>query len=363
MTKPDLNTIRFQIDEIDEQIQKLITERAYLAEKVAEAKYVEEENPAFYRPERETLVLRQVVERNQKIKSPLQDEVIARIFREIMSACLTVQKQLSVAFLGPEGTYSQAAVLKHFGHSIDTCPQQTIEDVFRAVDSGNAQYGVVPVENSTEGSINHGLDCFISSPLKICGEVELPIHHNLLSKDKDFTEITRVYAHQQSLAQCRIWLDTHLPTAERIAVSSNAEAAKRATIKKHSAAIAGKAAADIYQLDILVSHIENNANNVTRFAILGKEDVPQTGSDKTSLLLSTSNEAGSLYRLLQVFAENGVSMTRIESRPSRQGIWEYVFFIDIEGHIEDVPVKKALDVLQSHTTLFKHLGSYPRAVL
>jgi chorismate mutase/prephenate dehydratase len=363
MSTLDLNTVRSQIDEIDEEIQTLITKRAYLAEKVAEAKYVEEENPAFYRPERESIVLRQVIERNQKIRSPLQDDAIARIFREIMSACLTVQKQLSVAFLGPEGTYSQAAVLKHFGHSILTCSQQTIDDIFRAVESGNAQYGVVPVENSTEGAINQGLDCFISSPLRICGEVELPIHHNLLSKDKDFKEISRIYAHQQSLAQCRIWLDTHLPTAERIAVSSNAEAAKRATIKKHSAAIAGKAAADIYQLQIIVSHIENNVNNVTRFAILGKEDVPPTGCDKTSLLLSTSNEAGSLYRLLQIFAENGVSMTRIESRPSRQGIWEYVFFIDVEGHIEDTPVKNALETLKSHTTLFKHLGSYPRAVL
>jgi len=363
MTKPDLNTVRSQIDEIDEEIQKLITQRANLAENVAEAKYAEESDPVFYRPEREAFVLRQVIERNQQNSSPLKDETIARIFREIMSACLALQRQLAVAFLGPEGTYSQAAVLKHFGHAIIGKPQQTIDDVFRTVEAGNALYGVVPVENSTEGGVNHGLDCFVASPLKICGEVELPIHHNLLSNDDNLSDISRVYAHQQSLAQCRIWLDTYLPTAERVGVSSNAEAAKRAAGKKNCAAIAGKAAADIYELKILVSHIENNANNVTRFAILGKEDVPPTGNDKTSLLLSTSNEAGSLYRLLQVFAENGVSMSRIESRPSRQGIWEYVFFIDIEGHIEDIAVKKALSSLKSYTTLFKHLGSYPRAVL
>jgi len=363
MLKPDLNTVRSQIDEIDEEIQTLITKRARLAEKVAQAKYAEEKNPTFYRPEREATILRQVIERNQKNESPLQDDTIARIFREIMSACLALQKQLTVAFLGPEGTYSQAAVFKHFGHAVRVRPQQTIDDIFRAVEAGNAQYGVVPVENSTEGGVNHGLDCFIGSPLRICGEVELPIHHNLLSKNKNIKDISRVYAHQQSLAQCRIWLDTYLPTAERIAVSSNAEAARRAATKKASAAIAGKAAAEIYQLQILVSHIENNANNVTRFAIVGTEDVPISDCDKTSLLLSTSNEAGSLYRLLQIFAEHGVSMTRIESRPSHQGIWEYVFFIDIKGHIEDPIVEKALNELKSHTTLFKHLGSYPCAVL
>jgi len=360
MSNPDLKIVRSQIDEIDEEIQALITKRACLAEKVAEAKHAEEKNPNFYRPEREAAVLKQVMKRN---KGPLEDEVIARIFREIMSACLALQKQLTVAFLGPEGTYSQSAVLKHFGHAVQMRPQQTIDDIFRTVESGNAQYGVVPVENSTEGGVNHGLDCFVGSPLKICGEVELPIHHNLLSKNKNIEDISRIYAHQQSLAQCRIWLDTYLPTAERIAVSSNAEAAKRATNKKNSAAIAGKAAAEIYQLQILVSHIENNANNVTRFAILSTEDAPMSDCAKTSLLLSTSNESGALYRLLQIFAEHGVSMTRIESRPSHQGIWEYVFFIDIKGHIKDPSVEKALKELKSHTTLFKHLGSYPCAVL
>lgn len=360
MSTDNLATVRARIDELDAQIQDLITQRARLAEDVARAKYAQQQDPIFYRPEREAEVLRNVIARNQ---GPLSNETLTRIFREIMSDCLALQKPLKIAFLGPAGTYSQAAVVKHFGHTTQHLPLQTIEEVFREVEVGTAQYGVVPVENSTEGGVNQTLDCFIKSPLKISGEIELPIHHHLLSKTIDLKQITRIYAHQQSLAQCRGWLDNHLPTIECLAVNSNAEAARLAANEMGVAAIAGQTAADLYQLQIIASCIEDEVNNTTRFAVLGSQEVPPTGHDKTSLLLSSPNQPGALYHLLKPFADNQVSMTRIESRPSRQGIWEYVFFVDIEGHRQNPPVEKSFQALAKHTSFIKHLGSYPRAVL
>lgn len=359
MSTYNLTKVRAQIDELDSEIQSLITQRAHLAQAVARAKYAEEENPNFYRPEREAEVLRQVVARNQ---GPLPHRVLVQVFREIMSGCLALQKPLHIAFLGPEGTYSQAAVLKHFGHNVKTVLLQTIEEVFQAVEADSVQYGVVPIENSTEGGVNQTLDCFISTPLKICGEVELPIHHHLLSMANDLKQITRIYSHQQSLAQCRVWLNTHLPSVECIAVNSNAEAAQRATQEAKSAAIAGQEAANQYQLHILASHIEDHSNNTTRFAVLGAQTVPSTGCDKTSLLLSHANKPGALYHLLEPFSQQALNMTRIESRPSRQGMWQYVFFIDVEGHIQDTAVANALDTLKSRHAFVKHLGSYPRVV-
>jgi len=355
-----LDEIRQRIDAVDAEIQQLISERAALAQEVAQIKQAEQagEEVVFYRPEREAQVLRKVLERNQ---GPLPGEEMARLFREIMSACLALEQPLSVAFLGPEGTFTQAAALKHFGHSVRTCPLAAIDEVFREVEAGSAHFGVVPVENSTEGVINHTLDMFMRSSLTICGEVELRIHHHLIGRDRH--NIKKIYSHQQSLAQCREWLDAHLPEVERVAVSSNAEAVRRAASEEGSAAIAGETAAEIYDLPVLEAKIEDNPDNTTRFLVIGTQHVPPSGDDKTSLLVSTPNRPGALYRLLSPFERNGISMSRIESRPSRLANWEYVFFIDINGHVQDEAVARALETLKTDSPMFKVLGSYPKAVL
>lgn len=356
-----LQAVRTRIDELDEKLQALISERAECALKVARAKRAAGETNDFYRPEREAEVLRKVVARN---KGPLKDEEIARLFREIMSACLALQEPLKIAFLGPEGTFTQAAALKHFGHSIRTVPLAAIDEVFREVEAGATHYGVVPVENSTEGVINYTLDMLVHSPLKICGEVELRIHQHLMGTAEDIKSITRVYSHQQSLAQCREWLDANLPHAERVAVSSNAEAALHAKQEAGAAAIAGDTAAEMYQLKILASNIEDQPDNTTRFLVIGRQFAARSGSDKTSLLVSTHNRPGALYRLLEPLARHGISMTRIESRPARRGmLWDYVFFVDIEGHVQDEMVAKAIKELEENALLLKVLGSYPNAIL
>lgn len=355
-----LSLIRKRIDSIDEQIQTLINNRAQCAQEVAEVKQSATEDTVFYRPEREADILRRVQARNL---GPLGNEEMARLFREIISACLAMEQVLKIAFLGPEGTFTQAAALKHFGHSVDTVPLSAIDEVFREVESEAAHYGVVPIENSTEGVINHTLDMFINTNLKICGEVELRIHHHLLSTETELTAIKKVYSHQQSLGQCREWLDAHLSQAEYVSVSSNAEAAKMAASEKGCAAIASDTAAEIYALNILEAKIEDEPDNTTRFLIIGRQDVEPSQKNKTSLLLSTDNKAGALFSLLNPLVENKISMTRIESRPSHRGMWDYVFFIDIEGHVSDPIVAKALAQLEKQTALFKVLGSYPCAVL
>ena len=314
----------------------------------------------FYRPEREAEVLRMVQERNH---GPLDDETIAHLFRELMSACLALQEPMKIAYLGPEGTFTQAAALKHFGKSINTVSHGAIDEVFRDVEAGNAHYGVVPVENSTEGVVSHTLDMFMQSSLQINGEVELRIHHNLLSAASSLADINKVYSHQQSLAQCREWLDANLPHAERVAVSSNAEAAKRAAEQQGSAAIASDTAASIYDLTILAQNIEDEPDNTTRFLIIGRNPVEASGNDKTTLLVSIVNKLAALHELLAPFAANNVSLTRIESRPSRKGMWDYVFFIDIEGHRDNEAVKNALAALEKDAAMLKVLGSYPKAVL
>ena len=355
-----LNAIRERIDSIDEQIQDLINARAAAAAEVAHIKQQSGGEALYYRPEREAQVLRRVKERN---KGPLDAEEMARLFREIMSACLALEYPLKIAFLGPEGTFTQAAALKHFGHSVTTMPLGSISDVFQEVEAGNCQYGVVPVENSTEGVISHTLDMFFTSPLQICGEVTLRIHHNLLSNAPSLDAIEKLYSHQQSLAQCRGWLDRHLPNVERIAVGSNAEAAAIAREDPKAAAIASETAGEIYNLGVLAHNIEDEPGNTTRFLIIGRQEVPPSGEDKTSLLISTKNEAGGLHRLLEPLARHGVSMTRIESRPSRRGMWDYVFFIDVDGHKDEPHVAKALAALEKQAGMYKVLGSYPKAVL
>ncbi|WP_257275486.1 MULTISPECIES: prephenate dehydratase [unclassified Endozoicomonas] len=361
MTDDKLKGLRTKIDKLDQDILKLISERARCAQEVARVKQNEDAVAVFYRPEREAQVLRRVMERND---GPLDDEEMARLFREIMSACLALEEPVRVAFLGPEGTFTQQAAMKHFGHSAVSVPMAAIDEVFREVTAGAVRYGVVPVENSTEGVVSHTLDSFMDSSLKICGEVVLRIHqHLLVSENTRRDHITRIYSHAQSLAQCRKWLDAHWPMAERVAVSSNAEAAKRIKGEWNSAAIAGDMAADIYGLEKISEKIEDQPDNSTRFLIIGHQDVPPCGEDKTSIVVSMRNQSGALHSILEAFDVHDVDLTRVETRPSRTGIWNYVFFIDFEGHKDDPVIQKVLGKLADRVNDLRVLGSYPKGVL
>ena len=358
--KISLPELRERIDTVDRQIQDLIGERASYARQVGVAKGPLKQAIDYYRPEREAQVLRAVADRNQ---GPLSNEELVRVFRELMSACLAQQNPLKIAYLGPEGTFSQTAVQKHFGHSVIAIPMASIEEVFGEVENSNADFGVVPVENSTEGAVHHTFDMFLTTPLKICGEIELRVHQNLLSRATDMSHIERVYSHAQSLAQCRGWLRRNLPKAERIAVSSNAEAARRARNAEDAAAIAGLSAAQVYGLKVLAPNIEDRDDNTTRFMVLGRELFPPSGHDKTSLLLAVKDQPGALYQLLTPLAKHGISMTRIESRPARGAKWNYVFFIDVEGHIESGDLQAALADLGPVAAQLKVLGAYPAAIV
>ena len=355
-----LPQLRQKIDQIDQQILELLNQRANCAMEVAKTKIATGEKTTFYRPDREALVLRRIRELNP---GPLSGDTTVSFFREIMSACLALEKPLEVAFLGPEGTFTQQAAFKHFGHAAHTLPVATIHEIFNSVGIDHCQFGVVPVENSTEGVIAHTLDRFLTSPLKICGEVEVRVHQNLIGNVSDLSEIKQVLSHQQSLAQCRQWLDTYLPNAERVAISSNAEAVRLVQNRDDQVAIAGKVAADLYKLNMIEKNIEDEPNNTTRFMIIGKQEPESTGLDKTSLVLSIGNQSGALHKILEPFSKHGISMTHIESRPSRQGLWDYVFFIDINGHQDDANVAEALISLKQNVTLLNILGSYPKAVI
>lgn len=358
--KDPLADIRKRIDEIDTSIQTLVSERAQCAAKVAEIKQQQGETGHFYRPEREAQVLKAVKERN---KGPLSDKAIASIFREIMAACLALEKPLKVAFLGPEGTYTHSASIKHFGSHFEGEPVDNIEEVFRLVEADGANFGVVPVENSTEGVINHTLDLLMRSSLSISGEVELRIRHNLISSETELANIECVYSHQQSFAQCRLWLDKYLPNAQRIATNSNAEAVQMSREHKHSAAIAGMQASELYGVPVLKSNIEDEPDNTTRFVVIGKHHSPPSGNDRTSLLVFAHNRPGSLYGLLEPLAKRNISMSNIESRPSRKGVWEYVFFIDIDGHRDDENISQAIAEIEKASAMVTVLGSYPKAAL
>ena len=359
--RADLEAVRARIDAVDDGIHRLISERARLAQQVGISKSGDGRTVDFYRPEREAQVLRRARERNQ---GPLSDAEVLRLFREIMSACLAQQEPLKVAFLGPEGTFTQTALLTHFGHSVRALPLGSIDEVFHEVEAGSADFGVVPIENSTEGTVNHTLDRFLTSPLKICGEVELRIRHHLMGNMGSLSRIARVCSHPQSLAQCRGWLDEHLPGVEQVPVSSNAEGARRARDEKGSAAIAGETAAEVYGLKLLAAQIEDHADNSTRFLVLGRKLFAPSGEDRTTLLVSVrhTDSPGALHRLLAPLARHRVSMTRIESRPSRRRKWDYVFVIDLEGHADEPRVARALAALKRRTSLYRVLGSYPRAV-
>jgi len=358
---PGLGEIRKRIDDIDERIQSLINERARCARAVGDSKADVAGVAEYYRPEREADVLRRVLQRNE---GPLRNEEMLRLFREIMSACLAQQEPLKIGFLGPEGTFTQMAVLKHFGHSVRALPFHTIDEIFQEVESGAADFGVVPIENSTEGSVNNTLDMFLTSPLKIGGEIEMRIEQHLLGRITGLEAIERICAHEQSLAQCRGWLREYLPHVELIGVASNATGARRARDEAGTAANGGDAAAEVYDLSIMVNNIEDRSDNSTRFLVIGREVLTASGADKTTILVSTTGTggAGILHTLLQPFASNGVSMTRIESRPSRRKNWDYVFFIDLEGHAEESPLKEALAELKKNSSLFRLIGAYPKAV-
>jgi chorismate mutase/prephenate dehydratase len=357
MSADELQRLRESIDRVDDKLLEMLSERARLARAVGSLKVGQ-----AYRPEREAQVLLRVKERNP---GPLSGETMALLFREIMSACLAVERPITVAYLGPRGTFSERATVKHFGLAAEAMATASIDEVFRSVESGAADFGVVPVENSTEGAVGRSLDLMPQTPMKVCGEVIVRIHHNLMAKvaPKELGELKRVFSHGQSLGQCHEWLNSNLPHAERVAVASNAEAARRAAEEPQSAAVAGEMAAEHYGLTILAANIEDEPNNTTRFLILGDYQPKPSGRDKTSLILSARNRAGAVYEMLTPFATRGVSMTKFESRPSRVALWEYLFFVDIEGHRDDAQVAEALQEVGGIAGYIKVLGSYPVAVL
>jgi chorismate mutase/prephenate dehydratase len=359
-----LDQIRARIDAVDGELHALINERARLAQQVGISKHASGHTVDFYRPEREAQVLRMALERNREQRGPLRDEEILRLFREIMSACLAQQEPLKIGYLGPEGTFTQQAVLKHFGHSVRALALSSIEEVFHEVEAGDADFGVVPIENSSEGTVNNTLDMFLTSPLRVCGEIELRVHHNLMGRMTSLTDVARVCAHPQALAQCRGWLHENMPSVEKVPVSSNAEGARRARDEDGTAAIAAIAAAEVYGLNMLMPEIEDRPDNTTRFLVIGRKVFPASGLDKTTLLVSIAHTdaPGALFRLLEPFAQHAISMSRIESRPSRRRKWDYVFFIDLDGHSEVGPLAKALAEVRERASLFRILGSYPRAI-
>lgn len=357
----DLASVRERIDDVDRQLLALLNQRAAHARHVAQIKAAGNagEPTIYYRPEREAQLLARLREENQ---GPLPDAHVERLFREIISCCRAMEQPLTIACLGPAGTYTEAAAIKQFGQFAKMRALPSVSDVFREVESGAAQYGVVAVENSTEGMVKHTLDCFMSSLLRICAEVELPIHHALLAKrGAPASGLREICAHEQTLAQCRHWLDTHMPTLARRAVASNAEAARIAGEQAEVAAIASEAAADRYGLSVLHLNIEDQPDNKTRFFVVGDQAVEPSGRDRTSIMVATRNEPGALYRVLEPFHRHGISLSRIESRPSQTSSWNYVFFIDFEGHRSEPAIAAVLEELESVAADVKNLGSYPRA--
>jgi chorismate mutase / prephenate dehydratase len=352
-----LRVHREAIDALDREILARLSERAVHAKAIGDLK-TDSGAPA-YRPDREAQVLARLRELNP---GPLSDEAVIGVFRQVMSACLALEQRLRIAYLGPAGTFSHAAVSRRFGTFVEAIACATIDEIFRAGEGGRADFAVVPVENSTEGAVGRTLDLMYSTELSICGEIKLRVQQNLLSRETALERIAKVYSHAQSLAQCAQWLARHLPKADRVPVSSNAEAARLAAAEPGTAAIAGEIAASIYGLPVLVPHVEDEPNNTTRFWVLGRQAVPRSGRDETSLVMSAANRPGAVYALLEPLAKHGVSMSRIESRPAHTGLWEYLFYVDLVGHRDDPPVKAALDELASKAPFLKLLGSYPADV-
>jgi chorismate mutase/prephenate dehydratase len=349
-----LKALRARIDGIDDAILQLVSERAGIAQQVGRAKKGEK----IYRPEREAQIVRRLREANP---GPLADDIVERLIREIMSACRALEEATRVAYLGPAGTFTQQAVMKHFGHEVEALAEADIDACFHAVETGRADFAVVPVENSTEGAVGRTLDLIVASPLKICGEVMLPIHQTLMRKQASLEGVRRVYGHAQSLAQCQQWLSRHLPGAERISVVSNSEGARLAAAEPDAATLGSEAAAELYGLAVVQARVEDEASNTTRFLVLGQGDAAPSGRDKTSLVMSTKNEPGAVVKLLQPLAEAGISMSKLESRPARSSNWEYLFFVVCEGHRRDAKLAAALAEIGSRAAFLKILGSYPAA--
>ena len=348
-----LNKLRARIDAVDDELLELLNQRAALAQQIGHAK-----NGLKYRPEREAQVLRRLSDNN---RGPLPQQALTRLYVEIMSACRALEDGVSVAYLGPQGTFSEEAAIRQFGGNAQLQACNSIDEVFRQVEAGQIGYGVVPIENSTEGSIGRTHDLLLATPLKLCGEVLLPVHHCLMSKRGKSGSVKKVLAHAQSLAQCNGWLNQRLTTAKRVAVVSNAEAARLAAKDASAAAIASKTAAAVYGLKIIASNIEDEPQNTTRFVVIAAHDADPSGKDKTSLVMSTRNVPGAMHALLTPLAQHSVSMTRLESRPARTGRWEYMFYVDIEGHQRDAHVAQALQELREKAAFLKNLGSYPVA--
>lgn len=351
-----LEQLRTNIDTIDLKIVALLNERAKTAKLIGSAKT----DGSIYKPAREIEVLQNVTQASQK---SLPDTSLEIIYREIIAACRNLQRPLTVAYLGPEGTYSEEAARRYCGQSSVFIPATSISEALTMAESYQSDIAVLPIENSTEGSVSHTLDLLQRTSLTICGEITHPIHHQLLTNAADFSQIDEIIAHPQALAQCRNWLDKHLPLATRTPASSNAEAARLAAASKNIAAIAGKHAASIYSLSVLQKNIEDEPNNTTRFLLLGKNTPPSTGNDKTSLICTTPNTPGTLHNLLKILADKNINIVKLESRPSRQNLWEYYFYIDIEGHQADQPIAQALAEIKNVTTSTKLLGSYPKGTL
>ena len=347
----DIEKLRGEIDKLDDELAALVQRRAGLAQNIGQLKG----GAPAYRPERESEILRRVATKS----GPLAPERLVTIFREIISACRALEQSIRVSYLGPEGTFSEQAVRKHFGRAVEGLASASVDEAFRSAESGSAQFTVVPAENSTEGVVGRTLDLLLATPLRICGEVELRVQQNLLCRSDDIGSIKKIYSHAQSLAQTHGWLSQHLPRAERVPVTSNADAARRAAEEAGAAAVAGEAAAERYGLKVLAKGIEDDPNNTTRFLVLGSLDPAPTGKDRTSLVMSAENKPGAVHALLTPLAKHRVSMTRIESRPSRARLWEYMFFIDVEGHQKDERVAAALAELKA--PYLKILGSYPIA--
>ncbi|HUN68885.1 MAG TPA: prephenate dehydratase [Burkholderiales bacterium] len=360
MSEREIQKLRGQIDALDGELLALLNRRAAAVRKIGALKG----GAPAYRPARESEILRRIAELAAKAgKDGLPAQAAQAVFREIISACRALEQDIRVAYLGPQGTFSEQAVRKHFGQAVAAEPAPSIDEVFRSAESGAAQFAVVPAENSTDGAVGRTLDLLLTTPLRICGEIELRVRQNLLSRMKALREVRKIYSHSQSLAQCNGWLNRKLPAAERVPVGSNAEAARRAAREKGAAAIAGEAAAARYGLKVLGRGIEDDPSNTTRFLVLGQADPSPTGRDRTSLVMSAENKPGAVHALLTPIAQNGVSMSRIESRPAkaRSARWEYVFFIDLEGHQADAGVAAAIAALRQRAPFFKILGSYPAA--
>lgn len=356
MKKVSLGKIRKQIDKIDNRMLKLLTERAVLAETIGQFK--SEAGEEFYLPHREKNIIKKIVENNP---GPLSDEAVENIYREIMHSCRSLQVRLKVAYFGPEATFTHLAAVKNFGKYTNYIPVKTITDVFQEVEKERADYGVVPIENSTEGAVYHTLDMFMEYDIKIYSELNLPVQLCLLTHAKKLSDIKKIYSHPQPLGQCRNWLETNLPKAGIVGAASTSEAAAKASKEKTSAAIASSLAAEIYDLNILARNIEDMKENVTRFLIIGKEYAKKSGDDKTSIMFSVKDRVGALHDMLVPFKKYKINMTKIESRPNKKKAWEYIFFVDFLGHVEDTVVKKALSELKKDCVIFKVLGSYPQA--